>query len=63
MTELRVKVRDGKKQIQMRCPGCGAWGDVDNDQAEGLVSCECPECGAHWIGEGHIKVETIIGDD
>lgn len=60
MTDLRVKIRDGKEQIQLKCPSCGTWGDVDKDQAEGVVSCICPECGNHWIAEvdGEIKIDV-----
>ena len=61
MVELRARLRDGKEQVQMKCPGCGIWGDVDKDQVEGLVSCKCPECGAHWTVEDndlHIRIHS-----
>ena len=37
-------------QSQAKCPGCGVFGDVDEDQLRGSVSLICPECGWH----GHI---------
>jgi hypothetical protein len=53
--ELRVVNRDDKEIIQMKCPGCAAWGDVDKQQQTGLVSCICPECRAHWT----VQIEEI----
>lgn len=49
--EIKVILRDGKEQFQLQCPGCETWGDVDKDQIDGLVSCVCPKCGAHWTVE------------
>lgn len=38
--ELRVRVRDGEEVVQLRCPGCGVWGDLDDDQLHGRVSVD-----------------------
>jgi hypothetical protein len=37
---LRTVIRDGEPQWQLRCPGCGSWGDIDDDQLHGRVSVE-----------------------
>jgi hypothetical protein len=37
---LRVVIRDGEPVFQLRCPGCGVWGDLDDDQLHGRVSTE-----------------------
>lgn len=53
----RVKTveRDGQPLVQLQCPGCGVWGDLDDDQYVGKVSVICPECGHHetrnWMKE------------
>lgn len=44
---LRTKKRDGEKQLQLCCPRCGLWADVDEDQAEGKCSVICPQCNLH----------------
>lgn len=48
---LRVIVRDGQEVLQLRCGGCAAWGDVDDDQVHGRVSVHHDEaddgCGYH----------------
>lgn len=42
---LRVVTRDGSPVWQLRCPGCGHWGDIDEDQLHGRVSCDHAGCG------------------
>lgn len=44
---LRNVVRDGEQQIQLKCPGCGQYGDIDGDQFRGRVSIDCPDCEYH----------------
>lgn len=60
MTDIRVKIRDGKEQIQLKCPSCRVWGDVDKDQAEGIVSCNCPECGHHFMADTDNEVKIDV---
>lgn len=38
--ELRYVTRDGARVLQLRCPGCARWGDIDDDQLHGRVSVE-----------------------
>ena len=38
---------DGKPIIKFRCPGCGGWGSIDDDQYNGRVSIQCTECEFH----------------
>lgn len=49
-TEIKAILRDGKEILQLQCPNCGIWGDVDHDQIAGIVSCIC-DCGAHWTSK------------
>jgi hypothetical protein len=44
---LRMIERDGQPVKQLRCPHCGLWADVDDDQARGVVSVICPQCRHH----------------
>ena len=44
---LRSVVRDGLDILLGRCPGCGEWGELDNDMAHGRVSTACPLCEFH----------------
>ena len=46
---LRMVVRDGEDVRQLRCPKCGVWADLDDDQYHGRVSVhhDDPECGYH----------------
>lgn len=37
---LRYHQRDGLPVLQLQCPGCGRWGDIDDDQANGRVSVD-----------------------
>jgi len=43
--ELRQHLRDGALVWQLRCPECGHWGDIDDDQLHGRVSCDHADCG------------------
>lgn len=38
--EVRQVKRDGVLVWQLRCPGCGSWGDLDDDMANGRVSVD-----------------------
>jgi len=46
----KVKVKevilDDKLVRKIRCPGCGVWGIIDDDQFHGRVSILC-DCGFH----------------
>ena len=44
---IRQKKRDGTRIWQLKCPGCGAWGDLDDDQFHGRISVLHEECGFH----------------
>jgi hypothetical protein len=37
---LRSIISDGEPIVQLQCPGCGVWGEVDDDQLRGRVSTE-----------------------
>lgn len=51
MTEyaLRIITRDDEDVRQLRCPKCGVWADLDDDQYHGRVSVhhDDPSCGYH----------------
>lgn len=42
MYELKRVIRDGLPLMMLKCPGCGTWGDLDDDQFYGRVSTQCP---------------------
>lgn len=58
--DIKAIFRDGKEQLQLQCPGCKTWGDVDHDQIAGLVSCVCPKCGAHWTTESDTEINVEV---
>lgn len=68
---LRVVTRDGEPVLQLRCPECQMWGDIDSDQAHGLVSVDHSDvCGYHdtkdWWGEAEAhtgRVPTALTQD
>ena len=33
--------------LKFKCPGCNVWGEIDEDQLYGKVSCWCRLCGWH----------------
>jgi hypothetical protein len=37
---LRTIKRDGEPVVQLQCPQCGRWGDIDDDQLHGRVSVD-----------------------
>ena len=45
--EIRRVILDGNPEIQLNCPGCGQWGFIDDDQYNGRVSIDCPDCEFH----------------
>lgn len=47
MIRWTVVRRDDEAVIQVECPGCKTWADVDTDQFEGRVSMDCPNCEYH----------------
>jgi hypothetical protein len=53
---LRTVVRDDEPMIQVRCPNCGSWGDIDGDQLHGRALTQHVECGfvdkRDWFTEG-----------
>jgi len=38
--ELRRVTRDGEPGVLLKCPGCGQWGGLDDDQLHGRVSVD-----------------------
>lgn len=44
---IRQVKRDGALIWQLCCPGCGKWGEIDDDQLHGRVSTLHEECGFH----------------
>jgi hypothetical protein len=46
MYELKHNILDGKPAVQLKCPKCGVWGYIDDDQYHGRVSTLC-SCGYH----------------
>lgn len=56
---LQIIERDGEPVWKLRCPGCGVWADVDDDQLNGRVSVHHDKaeggCGFHetrdWLAE------------
>lgn len=47
--KLRRRLRDGAIIYEGRCPKCGWWEALDDDQLAGRVSSECsnPNCDFH----------------
>lgn len=45
--EIRRVILDEKKEVQLKCPGCGQWGFIDDDQFNGRVSIDCLDCEFH----------------
>lgn len=43
---LKQVRRDGALIWKLKCPGCGTWGEIDDDQLNGRVSTWC-SCGYH----------------
>ena len=44
--EVIKTTRDGKPIIKLKCPKCGIWSAIDDDQFYGRVSIQ-HECGFH----------------
>jgi len=40
LTDYRAVLRDGSQEWLWKCPGCGEWGSLDNDQWLGNVSVD-----------------------
>jgi hypothetical protein len=45
--EIKRVTRDDREIWKFKCPGCGHWGVVDDDQLHGRVSIVCLECTFH----------------
>lgn len=45
---LRTVRRDGEIVWQFRCPSCGEWGDIDDDQLHGRVSIDHTDTGCEF---------------
>jgi hypothetical protein len=47
--EIKTVIRDGEPVRQLKCPKCGKWADLDDDQYYGRVSTfhDVSECGFH----------------
>ena len=46
-TETRKNIDHGKEIIKFKCPICGIWGTIDEDQFNGRISIDCPNCEFH----------------
>lgn len=46
--ETRTVTRDGEPVFQLKCPGCGTWGDLDDDQINGRISIQCVQDGCSF---------------
>lgn len=46
--QWKIVSRDGKPQRKFKCPRCGSWADIDDDQFFGRVSMECPVMGCDF---------------
>lgn len=42
---IRPVMRDGFPVMKLQCPGCGCWGDIDDDQLHGRVSVDHTDTG------------------
>lgn len=51
--ELKVVTLDGEPTWRLRCPSCGHWGIIDDDQAHGRVSVNHGPSGEQGIYEGN----------
>ena len=45
---LKTVLRDGPHIWKLRCPECGHWGDIDEDQLRGRVSLDHTNCGRDY---------------
>ncbi len=47
--EVKEVMRDGSPIRKFKCPKCGKWADIDDDQFYGRISVwhDVPECGFH----------------
>lgn len=50
---LRQVIRDGCPLWQLRCPGCGTWADIDDDQLHGRVTVDHTNQEGCWYHETH----------
>lgn len=39
--EVKLVSLDGRLEWKVKCPKCGTWGYVDDDQLHGRVSMQC----------------------
>ena len=54
---IRHVTRDGAPVIKLRCPSCGVFADMDDDQYRGRVSVDC-ECGAFHETHNFAQLEA-----
>lgn len=55
--EIRQVNLDNQKTYKLRCPKCGVWGFLDDDQFNGRISILC-DCGFHET----IDFKTVLGE-
>ncbi len=48
MEQLKQVTLDGRPAWKLRCPMCGTWGYLDDDQLHGRVSTQCPVEGCSY---------------
>ena len=47
LPEFKAVTLDGDPACKVKCPGCGIWAYIDDDQWYGKVSIDCPNCSYH----------------
>lgn len=53
---------DGELVLWVSCPGCGLRALVDDDQAHGRVSTDCPNCAFHETQDWWLKLSSGLED-
>lgn len=60
---IRSIVSDGRPIWQLECPGCGRWGEIDDDQLHGRVSVDHTDAGCtfHETHDFWNRAEIVQG--
>lgn len=48
--DLESVIQDGETVWKLKCPQCGHWGQIDDDQLHGRVSLDHTNCGVTYEG-------------
>lgn len=60
--QIRQVISDGELVWKLRCPQCGRWGQIDEDQLYGRVSVDHtdpPECTFHETRDWFSTAERL----